>query len=147
MNDIFQLYQKTILDHQKYPRNFGRLENPTHEAVKDNPICGDQVHVDLNMTDNQVNDIKFRGRGCAISIASASIMTEVVQKKNLEEIQAIYSELKVLVDPKKKLEESDTIDIPSLRIFEGVRRFPSRIKCATLGWEALLEAANDQRIS
>ena len=145
MSDILKLYQKTILDHQKNPRNFGQLENPTHHAVKDNPICGDQVHVDLKMTGHKVDDVKFRGRGCAISIASASIMTEVVHEKEWEEIKTLYADLKILIDPKKELEESESI--PELQVFEGIRHFPSRRKCATLGWEALLEAVSEQGTS
>ncbi len=145
MSDILKLYQKTILDHQKNPRNFGQLENPTHQAVKDNPICGDQVHVDLKMMGGKVDDVKFCGRGCAISIASASIMTKVVYEKELEEIKVLYSDFKILIDPKQELDAST--QNPELQVFAGIRQFPSRRKCATLGWEALLEAVNEQGTS
>ncbi|MBF0276430.1 MAG: SUF system NifU family Fe-S cluster assembly protein [SAR324 cluster bacterium] len=142
MSDILKLYQKTILDHQKNPRNFGELKTPTHQAVKDNPICGDQIHVDLLMNSNIVDDVKFKGRGCAISIAAASIMTEVVRSKNLDEIKVLYSQLKILIDSKKELDQS--AGIPELQVFEGIRHFPSRKKCATLGWETMFQAVNQQ---
>ncbi len=146
MNNILQLYQKLILDHQKNPRNFGRIQNPTHMAEIDNPICGDHVQVDLKMSDCTIDEIKFRGRGCAISIASASIMTEVIRQKELDEILSIYLNLKTLIDPKKPLNESNDLS-QKLRIFESVRRFPSRMKCATLGWEAVMEAVEQEQPS
>ena len=144
MNNILQLYQKMILDHQKNPRNFGRIQNPTHMAGIDNPICGDHVQVDLKMSNCKIDEIKFRGRGCAISIASASIMTEVILQKKLDEFFSIYLNLKILIDPKKPLNESRHLS-QKLRIFESVRRFPSRMKCATLGWEAVMEAVGQEQ--
>ena len=146
MNNILQLYQKIILDHQKNPRNFGRMENPTHRAEIDNPICGDHVRVDLKLSGCKIDEVKFRGRGCAISIASASIMTEVIREKDLDEIYAIYSDLKTLINPKKQLDHNKRLS-RKLRIFESVRHFPSRMKCATLGWEAVLEAVDQQKPS
>ena len=146
MNNILQLYQKMILDHQKNPRNFGRMQNPTHKAELDNPICGDHLQVDLKMSESKIDEIKFRGRGCAISIASASIMTEVICQKELDEIYSLYTDLKILIDPKKQLNENQHLS-QKLRIFESVRRFPSRMKCATLGWEAVIEAVDQQQPS
>lgn len=145
MSDILQLYQKIILEHQRNPRNFGRLDHPTHEADQDNPICGDQVHIDLDMPADKIQDVKFSGRGCVISIASASIMTEVIQQKDREEIEQLYATLKQLIDPKQSLEDVALGVHQKLRIFEGIRRFPSRMKCAALGWEALMKAIQTQQ--
>ena len=147
MSDLLYLYQKTILEHQRNPRNFGRLPHPTHEADQSNPICGDQLHIDVEMVKEKIEAVKFSGRGCAISIASASIMTEVVQHKGWGEIEQLYATLKQLIDPKATMVDPASLAYEQLQIFEGVRRFPSRKKCAALGWEALLQAMNPQQPS
>lgn len=147
MSDLLQLYQKTILEHQRNPRNFGRLAHPTHEADQNNPLCGDQVHIDVEMSQETINAVKFSGRGCAISIAATSIMTEVVQDKGLGEVEQLYATLKQLIDPKQALGDPTSAAYEQLQIFEGVRRFPSRRKCAALGWEALMKAINAPKTS
>ena len=146
MSDIKKLYQEIILDHQKHPKNFGRLENPTNVAEKNNPLCGDQIHVDVSLQENQLDEIKFHGNGCAICLASTSIMTEMTKDQKLEEIQKSFDVLKQVIDRENQEEIPQEEKYQILNVFEGVRKFPSRKRCATLGWEALLEAVSSETI-
>ena len=139
MSELQELYQSLILDHNRSPRNFGTLEGADRHAEGYNPLCGDQVAVDLKLDGDRISDIKFSGNGCAISKASASLMTTAVKGKTLAEAEVLFSGFHGLVtgtvvpeDPKKTLGK--------LAIFAGVAEFPVRVKCATLAWHALHDA-------
>jgi nitrogen fixation NifU-like protein len=139
MSDLQELYQSVILDHNRSPRNFGALENADRHAEGFNPLCGDQVKVDLKLEGDRIADIRFTGNGCAISKASASMMTAAVKGKTLSEAEDLFHGFHGLVtgtaipeDPKKALGK--------LAIFAGVAEFPVRVKCATLAWHALHDA-------
>lgn len=145
MSELLELYQSIILDHNKRPRNFRRLVDPTHRADGYNPACGDEVEVALRLGDDgRIADVAFQGEGCAISRASASLLTERVKGLTPDEARAAAAEaLRLLTD---QAEESfDDFDrYGDLAALSGVRRFPQRIKCATLAWHAL-QAALDGR--
>jgi nitrogen fixation NifU-like protein len=133
--DLRELYQEVILDHNKRPRNRGRIEGPTAEADGHNPLCGDQVHVTVHTRDGLIDDIAFEGQGCAISTASASLMTEAVKGKTVEQAEAIFREFQTMVTTPES--EVDHEDLGSLVALAGVREYPVRIKCATLPWHTL----------
>lgn len=139
MSELRDLYQEVILDHSKRPRNFGSLEGKTHHADGHNPLCGDQLHLELLVTDGVVTDVRFSGSGCAISTASASVMTEILKGKTVEAARALIERFTAMV--KTPLDdEPDTEGMGKLVAFAGVREFPVRVKCATLSWHTL-EAA------
>ncbi|MBC6438864.1 MAG: SUF system NifU family Fe-S cluster assembly protein [Rhodospirillales bacterium] len=146
MDELRELYQEVILDHGKNPRNFGPLEDCTCQADGDNPLCGDQITVYLKLGHSGlVDDIAFEGRGCAISMASASMMTEMVQGKSEAEARALFDTFHRLVTGKED-EIDDPDDLDKLVVLAGVREFPMRIKCATLPWHTMT-AAMDGRDS
>ena len=137
MSELRELYQTTILDHNKQPRNFRVLDAKTHEADGHNPLCGDKVTVQIAVDDDgRVRDVAFQGSGCAISTASASMMTEAIKGKPLPEVEALFDRFHELVtgDP---TEEPDVAGVGKLMVFAGVREFPMRVKCATLAWHTL----------
>jgi nitrogen fixation NifU-like protein len=130
------LYRDVILDHSKRPRNF-RMFDGGHHAVGNNPLCGDRLTVYLRVENQTIQDAAFRGFGCAIAIASASLMTESVMGKTFAETQALFDQsLRMISAPA----ESPVVDLGDLSSLAGVRQFPVRVKCATLPWQALLAA-------
>lgn len=135
--ELRELYQEIILDHNKNPRNFGELDPHTHDAKGHNPLCGDRISVSLNVVDGVVESVAFQGQGCAISTASASMMTEAITGKTEAEIKAIFREFHTLVTSENPV---DNEALGKLTILGGVRDYPSRVKCATLAWHAI-EAA------
>lgn len=137
MHDLADFYQSVILDHSSRPRNFSVLPDANRIGNGNNPTCGDQVTVYLKMDGDRITDISFQGRGCAISQASASIMTLRLKGKTLAEAEAIYSSFHQLVTTGQNSE--DELSEPAA--LAGVHLFPIRIKCATLGWHAALDAA------
>ena len=140
-NDLSQLYQDTILEHTRKPCNYGPLEGATHRADGYNPACGDTVNVELLVEEGRIRAVRFTGEGCSISQASASMMTQALEGKTLEESKHLLEEfLKLLVGQDDR--EPDTLlsTYGDLAALAGVRQFPQRIKCATLAWHAL-EAA------
>ena len=143
MSDLRELYQEVILDHSRNPRNYGRLNNPTHEARGHNPLCGDDITIYLKMDGDTVESISFEGSGCAISTSSASLMSEMLKGKQIEEIRSIFDSFHEMVtgDPTQKAEIPP--DMGKLAVMAGVREFPIRVKCATLGWRALLAALQE----
>jgi nitrogen fixation NifU-like protein len=143
MDDLRDLYQEVILDHNKQPRNFGHAEGATHEADGHNPLCGDRLHVSLVLDGDQVVDVQFEGSGCAISTASASLMTEAVKGKSIEDVQEMFEGFHELVtgDPSQVAKAS--AELGKLAVFEGVREFPVRVKCATLSWHTLAAALDE----
>jgi nitrogen fixation protein NifU and related proteins len=138
MNDLRDLYQEIILDHGKSPRNFGKPESFTSEADGYNPLCGDKVHIYVTLKDGRVEDVHFEGRGCAISMASASLMTEVLVGKTEAEARALFDKFHELVTTEHDLVGDDDFD--RLVVLGGVRQYPSRIKCATLAWHTFNNA-------
>lgn len=141
MSELEELYQEVILDHTKKPRNFGNLEKATHVAEGHNPLCGDQVIVFLEMVDGWVKDIRFEGKGCAISTASASMMTELLKGKSPE---AIYSTFELFHDLVTGKPATRVDELGKLVAFAGVAAFPVRIKCATLAWHTIKAALKKQ---
>jgi len=133
--DLTELYQQVILDHNKRPRNRGKLPTANRVAHGDNPTCGDQCSVYLQLDGERIAGISFDGSGCAISQASASLMTTQVKGKTAAEVQALYKNFHEIVTTGHSPEE-----MSDLAAFAGVHAFPARIKCATLGWHATLEA-------
>lgn len=128
------LYRDIILDHYRTPRNRGRLEIPTIATHGDNPLCGDEIEVSLLVEDGRISDLRFDGKGCSISQASASMMTEAVKGKTLSEARDLVSGFKGMMQG----EEPDD-DLGDIEALQGVRKYPVRIKCALLSWTTLLE--------
>jgi len=139
MNELSELYQQVILDHNKNPRNFGILEHHNHTAEGHNPLCGDQIEIYIDVEDGIIKDISFKSSGCAISKASASIMTTLLKGKNLEEVKELFEKFHHLVTTDKD-EVFDLDSLGKLAVFSGVREFPTRIKCASLAWHTLVAA-------
>ena len=134
MSDLNKLYQQTILEHNKNPRNFRRPENANFEAEGYNPLCGDRIDVALFCKEDAIADIGFLGSGCAISRASASMMTAAINGKSIAEA------MRVLEAVSNMLHSESSIDLGDLNALSGVRQFPVRIKCAELPWQTLLTA-------
>lgn len=143
MSDINELYQQMILDHNKSPRNFKVLEKYTHFAKGHNPLCGDEIDIYVLIQDGVIVDISFQGQGCAVSKSSASIMTTILKGKTLEEAQQIYNEFHHIVTSKID-DEVDLDKMGKLAVFAGVRKYPTRVKCATLPWHTYNNAANNK---
>ena len=140
-----QLYQDLLLDHNKNPRNFRVIDPASHEAVGHNPLCGDKLVVYLEVDDDDiVQDISFIGEGCAISKASASMMTTYVKGKSIEEAQKLFHQFHDLATGKIE-PDSDEHDLGRLKVFAGVRDLPARVKCATLAWHTLDAATKGER--
>ena len=144
--NLKELYQEIILDHGKNPRNLGKFENFNKDAKGHNPLCGDKVHLFLKLDENKnVNDISFEGEGCAISMASASIMTDLMKGKSEKEAKEIIDKFLDMIKEKDDintnlLEEDEKTKLMSLG---GVKNYPMRVKCATLSWHALSSALDD----
>ncbi len=138
MDDLNELYQDIILEHHKRPRNFRALPQPTHRAAGHNPLCGDEVEVYLAVCDGRIEEVAFQGQGCAISRASASLMTEALAGKRIDEARKVFAEVKDTLSGDAP--EAGMDEIGELAALQGVRRFPARVKCATLPWHAF-EAA------
>jgi len=143
MNDIeiADLYQELIVDHSRRPRNFGRLENATHHAEGFNPLCGDRVKVYVDLDGGVVRDVGFEGEGCAISQASASLMTESIQRKSKAEVEQLFSKFRDLATGTG---QADPSGLGKLAVFSGLRGFPTRVKCATLVWHTLRAALEEK---
>lgn len=157
MSDLRDLYQEVIIDHNKNPRNFYKMENRTHQAEGFNPLCGDQLklYLMIDIKDNIIKSISFEGKGCAISTASASLMTEILLNKTVEEAEKIFEyfhQAMMNVDGNKNMADSKLIlsdlnsnlGLAKLEVLMGVREFPSRVKCATLPWHTLNAAIHQK---
>ncbi|MCH8184996.1 MAG: SUF system NifU family Fe-S cluster assembly protein [Chloroflexi bacterium] len=144
MYDLRDLYQEIVVDHSRRPRNFGELEEANRTAEGFNPLCGDQLTIYLKVSDRVVTDVKFVGTGCAISKASASMMTEEIKGKTVEDIESIFESFRRMVT-RKHGEDFDSSDLGDLEILSGVSEYPARIKCATLSWHAMQAALSDKR--
>ena len=137
---IDDLYQDLVLEHKRAPRHFGPIAAPTHEAQGRNPQCGDEVRVQLRIEDDRVRDIGFTGQGCAICIASTSMMTEAVLGAEVAAARALQQRFRAVLTGQAQPEETALGKLESLA---GVRAYPSRIKCALLGWHALMHALQE----
>jgi nitrogen fixation NifU-like protein len=141
--NLKELYQEIILDHGKNPRNLKKTENFNKDAKGHNPLCGDKVHIFLKLNENKkIEDISFEGSGCAISMASASIMTDIVKEKEEKDVRNLTKDFLDMIKEKqelvtKSLSEDDKTKLMSL---SGVKQYPMRVKCATLAWHTLISA-------
>jgi nitrogen fixation NifU-like protein len=142
-DELQELYQQVIMDHSRKPRNFSKLESANRKAEGHNPLCGDRVTVYLLIEDDVIRDVSFQGEGCAISKASASMMTEALKGKTRSEARAIFRQFHDMVtepmEDEEKLEE-----LGKLGVFAGVHKFPARVKCAILPWHALASTLEGQ---
>jgi nitrogen fixation protein NifU and related proteins len=138
MSELTDLYQEVVLDHSKRPRNFGPLPEETHRAEGLNPLCGDHITVHARVESGKVSDVRFEGSGCAISRASASVMTGLVKGKSPGEIETMFQGFHRLVTEGPRPGEEETLG--KLAVFAGVHEFPARVKCASLAWHALRQA-------
>jgi nitrogen fixation protein NifU and related proteins len=153
MSDLRELYQQTILDHQKKPRNFRAMPDATGYLEGHNPLCGDRLTLFLKLEGDTVKDVSFQGEGCAISKSSASMMTEGIKGKKLADVRALFRQFHELVTGQPAAVENPDEPKPplgKLAVFSGVREFPVRVKCATLAWHTLMALVNgreDQVVS
>jgi nitrogen fixation NifU-like protein len=132
--DLDDLYRDLILDHYRHPRNRGNLAQPSAKVDGYNPLCGDEVEVELLFDDDVIEDVAFKGRGCSISQASSSMMTDAIKGRSKADAQALVTAFKrMMTDP----EETPPAELGDLEAFQGVAKFPVRVKCATLAWNAL----------
>ena len=136
MNELFELYQEIILDHNKRPRNYREIDPHTHFAEGTNPVCGDEISVYLKVDDGKIEDVSFQGEGCAISKASASLMTTGVRGKTVVEAKAEFEKVREMLTGPADI-QVDLDEVGNVACLSGVRQFPARIKCATLAWHAL----------
>ncbi len=143
MSELNDLYQEVILDHNKNPRNFRAIENATQTADGNNPLCGDALRIYVEMEDDKVKDVAFKGSGCAISKASASMMTQTVKGKTKEEAEILFNEFHKMVTGELDI-ETDENHLGKLKIFSGVLEFPARVKCASLSWHTLHAALHGE---
>ena len=142
-SDLGDLYQEVILDHNRTPRNFGGLPGANRRAEGFNPLCGDRITVQVDLEDDAVKEIRFEGSGCAISKASASMMTESVKGRTRAEAEALFREFHRLLTEDGAV--ADPATLGKLVVFSGVREFPVRVKCATLAWRTLRAALRSER--
>jgi nitrogen fixation protein NifU and related proteins len=142
MSELNELYQETILEHNKNPRNFREIEDASKKALGNNPLCGDALQVFVAMDGETISDVAFKGSGCAISKASASMMTQAVKGRTSGEAEELFGEFTKMVRGELD-EESQENRLGRLKIFAGVRDFPARVKCASLSWHTLHAALHD----
>ena len=141
--ELRELYQQVILDHNKSPRNYRVIDTPTQEADGHNPLCGDILHIYLKVEDDIVKDVSFQGSGCAISKASASLMTSIIKGKTKKQVEKLFNKFHDLVTGKLG-EDPDTEELGKLAVFAGVQEFPVRVKCASLAWHTMRTALNKE---
>jgi nitrogen fixation NifU-like protein len=136
MDELRELYQEVILDHNKNPKNFREIAGATHSAEGYNPLCGDRVHLFLKVEDGRIADVAFIGSGCAISKASASVMTTEIKGKTIEDSKELFKKFQNVITGG----DAEVSKLGKLAVFAGVREFPVRVKCAALAWHTLLAA-------
>ena len=142
MSDLRDLYQEVILDHNRSPRNFGRLDDADLQADGHNPLCGDRLSITIKLTGDRVTDLRFEGSGCAISKASASLMTEGVKGLTLDDLHRLFERFHRLVTDRTA--PVDDAGLGKLAVFAGVRDYPARVKCAILAWHTLRAAVGNR---
>jgi len=148
MNELRELYQEMIIDHGRNPRNFGSLPNANHKKEGFNPLCGDKIHLFIEEAHGVLNDLRFEGCGCAIAMASASLMTELLKQKTIEQAHALFANFHQMVTTKNN--STELIEkMGKLAVLSGVSEFPARVKCATLAWHTLQAALvdDDKKVS
>ena len=141
-NNLDQLYRQVIMDHYKNPRNKGSIEDGALTIDMNNPTCGDRIHLTLQVEDGKVKDAKFDGEGCSISMSSASMMTQAIKGRNVNEalkLSEIFSDMMLGKD------YDDSIDLGDIEALAGVSKFPARIKCATLAWKAMEKGVSEEK--
>jgi nitrogen fixation NifU-like protein len=141
MSDLRELYQEMIFDHYKRPRNCHVLDNANHKAEGYNPLCGDRITIYLKVEDGVIKDVTFEGTGCAISTASASLMTEALKGKKVADVEHLFEDFHHMVTDQ---ETAAHPELGKLEVLAGVREFPARVKCATLAWHTLHAALKDK---
>jgi nitrogen fixation NifU-like protein len=139
MSGLNELYQEVILDHNRRPRNFGALATATHRANGHNPLCGDRLTLALDVKDGVIADVKFDGNGCAISKASASLMTDAIKGKTTDDATTLFQAFHTMVTTPMD-QDVDESSVGKLAVLAGVREFPTRVKCASLAWHTLMAA-------
>ena len=144
MSDLNDLYQEVILDHNKRPRNFRTIVAPSHHAEGFNPLCGDRLSLTMQVDGGNIADVAFQGSGCAISKASASLMTDAVKGKSIEEARSLFDRFHRMVTTPP---DAPVEDMGKLLVLAGVREFPVRVKCASLAWHTLKAALDRQEIT
>ncbi|NQD65150.1 SUF system NifU family Fe-S cluster assembly protein [Bacillus haikouensis] len=140
-NNLDQLYRQVIMDHYKNPRNKGSLEDGSFTIDMNNPTCGDRIHLTLKVEDGIVQDAKFDGEGCSISMASASMMTQIVKGKEIDEALKLS---KIFSDMMQGNDYDEDVDLGDIEALQGVAKFPARIKCATLAWKAMEKGVKEE---
>jgi nitrogen fixation protein NifU and related proteins len=146
-SELRELYQQVILDHNKSPRNFKKLEDANHFAEGYNPLCGDRIDIFIKEKEGVVEEISFQGSGCAISKASASLMSTIIKGKSRKEAEEIFNRFHDLITGKLE-EEASLEEFGKLAVLAGVKEFPARVKCASLAWHTMLSALNkDEKTS
>lgn len=143
MSELRDLYQDVILDHRKRPRNFRSMEGADFQAEGHNPLCGDEVTVFLKVSSGTIEDVSFQGEGCAISMASASLMTEILKGKTSQEADSLFSQFHDLMTA-ESAEGDENPSLGKLEVLSGVKEFPMRVKCATLAWHTLHAALENR---
>lgn len=141
MSDIRELYQEVIIDHGRHPRNFGELSPCNHSKEGFNPLCGDKITVYLDIEADVVKDVRFSGSGCAISMASASLMTQAIKGKTVTELEYLFGQFHDVL-----LKEGDGEGLGKLSVLAGVKAYPARVKCATLAWHTLMAAIKNDDV-
>jgi len=143
MDELRELYQQVILDHNRNPKNFHELPHANRHSEGYNPLCGDRVKIYLDIEDDVIRDVAFQGAGCAISKASASVMTTLVKGKTVKEAVALFHKFQKMITSDTR-EPVEMEELDKMAVFSGVREFPSRIKCAALAWHTLKAALQNQ---
>ena len=143
MSDLQDLYQSIILDHNRRPKNYGSLDGATNRAEGRNPLCGDEVAVELTVQRDAIEDVRFTATGCAVSRAAASIMTQAVKGKSRAEVNRLFTQFHELVTGKLKPTPQEARKMGEMAAFSGVSRFPVRVKCASMPWHTLQAALRD----
>jgi len=146
--NLKELYQEIILDHGKNPRNLKKTENFNKDAKGHNPLCGDKVHIFLKLNDNQkVDEVSFEGSGCAISMASASIMTDLIKGKEVNVVKELINDFLEMIKEKNSLKSNNLSEDEKTKLMSlsGVKQYPMRVKCATLSWHTLTSAINNKK--
>ncbi len=148
-DDLRELYQEVILDHNKRPLNYGPLPDSNHDANGRNPLCGDHITLHVRVEDGRIADVSFEGEGCAISRASASMMTEAVKGRTVSEADTIFQQFHDLVTGTRELTAEELDGMGKLAVFAGVHDYPARVKCASLAWHTLNAAiaGSDQPVT
>jgi nitrogen fixation NifU-like protein len=143
MSDLQELYQSIILDHNRRPKNYGALEGANRRKEGRNPSCGDEINLELRVENDSITDVRFTSEGCAVSRASASIMTQAVKGKTRAEAEALFTKFHELVTGKFKPSPTEARALGEMAAFSGVARFPIRVKCASMAWHTLHAALGD----